>query len=361
MKCASSGSMGWNLVFWTLGAVAASCGPTSILMDDGTTGGAPTAVGTGSRAGGGQGVGGATPTEAGADAPTPDLGCPTVCPANMPGCTCLKDINDCYRVLRCTPPAAPCGESAVLCGDGSMWCDFHSACDLAKSDCREFCNLAPSGAGGAGSAGGGSAGAAMAGAGGSAAADPGCAALPDEIGTPVEIVVNNARSAPIYVGSRETLCNLKREFSIRDSANVELPIETDSCFTCADLAASGPCVYSCGRSPLYRVLPGASITLRWNGTYFVTQQLTTSCLNRWPVPSGTCPQEKAAPAGSYSLSVTASAEVGCGFSDPGCSCVVADTCPYPGAVAAYGIGDAYQASAEVQVPGTTSATVTFAE
>jgi hypothetical protein len=220
--------------------------------------------------------------------------------------------------------------------------------------------LPTGGAGGAGTGGapgeGGSANV-----GGSAGAEagggqPACYDFPDETGTPVEIVVNNARSTPIYVGSRESLCNLKNELSIRDSANNEVPIETDICYTCAEFAAEGACTYSCGRSPLYRVLPGASLTLRWNGTYFVTHQQTAACPLPWPF---ICPQEKAAPPGTYSVTVTASAEVGCEFSD--CSCVITDTCPYPGAAAAYGTGDAYEVSAEIQVPGTTSVSVTFSE
>jgi hypothetical protein len=197
--------------------------------------------------------------------------------------------------------------------------------------------------------------------GGSAGAEagggqPACYDFPDETGAPVDIVVNNARSTPIYVGSRESLCNWDNELSVRDSANVEVPIETDSCYTCAEFAAEGACTYSCGRSPLYRVLPGANLTLRWNGTYFVTHQQTAACPLPWPE---SCPQEKAAPPGTYSVTVTASAEVGCEFSD--CSCVITDTCPYLGSVAAYGTGDAYEASAEIQVPGTTSVSVTFSE
>jgi hypothetical protein len=203
MKWASSRSIGWNMVFWTMGAVAASCAPASILMDPGsggspsavagggvgvqqavggvapivmdagTTGGAPPAAGTGGRAGGGQGVGGAAPTDAGA-APR-KFGCPTICPAITPECHCLRDIDNCYRVLRCAPPFAPCGTSAVLCTDEYMSCDFTSGCDPAKSNCREFCSPAPIEAGGAGSGAGGTPGTAGSGAGSGAAGADGWA------------------------------------------------------------------------------------------------------------------------------------------------------------------------------------------
>jgi hypothetical protein len=53
MKCASD-RVGWSIVLFALGAVAASCGPTSIVMDQGPPDGALPGVGTGGAAGTGE-------------------------------------------------------------------------------------------------------------------------------------------------------------------------------------------------------------------------------------------------------------------------------------------------------------------
>jgi hypothetical protein len=59
MKCASSGNVRWTMVLLAAGAVAASCAPASIVMDDGTRDGAPPGVGGTSA---GVGTGGAAGT-----------------------------------------------------------------------------------------------------------------------------------------------------------------------------------------------------------------------------------------------------------------------------------------------------------
>jgi hypothetical protein len=229
------------------------------------------------------------------------------------------------------------------------------------------------GPGGGGSPGGSTGSSGRAGASGSAGATastgadagserPVCEEFPDEAGTEVEIVVTNQRSGPIYIGSRQSLCNVKNQFSVVDAAANVLKIETDSCFTCGDLATKGACVYSCGRSPLNRVLPGASFTLRWSGTTFQTQSIAVACRSSWPE---TCPQEKAVPSGTYVVHVVASSAVGCYATELGdCKCVENDNCQYGGLpmyAYAYGAGESYDASAEIQVPNQTRAVVTFKE
>jgi hypothetical protein len=186
--------------------------------------------------------------------------------------------------------------------------------------------------------------------------DAGCTDFPDESGTVVEIVVKNERTATIYVGSREPLCNVKNELLVRDSTGADVAIETASCYTCAELVTKGACVYSCGPSPLYKLSPGATLTLHWNGTYFVTHELSLPCQKEW---GRSCPQERAAPAGKYTVTVTASSAWSCRSFDD-CSCIETDTCPGASlAHGSYGNGDAYQSSVEIRVPDQTSATVIF--
>jgi hypothetical protein len=147
MQRASRKMASWAAVMAAVTLVA-SCSPSALLTDDRAVGAGGAGTGGSPGAGGIAGGSGAPAGQAGSagqGGASSKYGCPTVCHPTMgAGCGCVKDVNGCYRLIVCTPPAAPCGAAAVLCtDDGTMTCDFTRMCDPTVSDCRDFCEGPP--------------------------------------------------------------------------------------------------------------------------------------------------------------------------------------------------------------------------
>ncbi len=148
----------------------------------------------------------------------------------------------------------------------------------------------------------------------------------------------------------------------RSSDGTTLQHESDQCATCQRWIESGYCTYSCGRSPLYELAPGQSVTLRWLGTYFVPRAIPESCVDESSAGDHylSCLQEAKARPGNYQIDVIASAAFACTSVAP-VMCQI--TKPDGGYVVSsvYGSGEMYAATAMVRVPDQNRVEVTFRE
>lgn len=185
------------------------------------------------------------------------------------------------------------------------------------------------------------------------AKDP-CAGFDDAKGEPVSIVVKNLRSQPIFVGSREYVCNQDKLFELRNSKGELQTIETGQCYSC-QTAMKWECAYSCRPNVVYRVEPGASATLPWDGSIFLQRKLPNGCVAWDSNPDGLdCYQSQATPAGDYEVHVVASSHFACNQLLGG-EC----TCDGPEPCRAYGIGEQFEASTVMHLPADRTVQVVF--
>jgi len=185
-------------------------------------------------------------------------------------------------------------------------------------------------------------------------------------GHAVDILIKNERSTPVYVGNRATDCSNDQTFRIYDAVGTAVAVDDDpatSC-TCQDFmthGSSGCWVRSCLRSPLRRIEPNASLTLKWDGLYLVSREFRAACAVEGETSVG-CQQTKAAPSGQYTAVITGSTAYECPFSTDmfDCTCVETNSCQL-GMIPIQGAGELLEPSVEFDLMSTSIVTVVFTD
>jgi hypothetical protein len=179
----------------------------------------------------------------------------------------------------------------------------------------------------------------------------------------VEVTIKNERNTPVYVGNRVSECFDDQTLRLFDQSGQERQTDISGICSCEGLMENGTCpVNSCARSPLRRIDANSSITLTWNGSYVVNQQLPLSC-QRTGSTITACSQIVAADPGKYKLMVTGSSDYGCadGWDPALCSCMETNSCPFYGSAPLEGRGDLLEPSGEFDLLSTDKITVAFTE
>ena len=121
-----------------------------------------------------------------------------------------------------------------------------------------------------------------AGGGGSAGAAACGELVKNETGSPVDVRLVNHTSADIFVhgGSGGAACGGLRPFIVKDQNGDEVALRPPG--SCEATCESGSCIctitYTCLPTPIVRIVPEGSVTMKWNGLVVESRDVPTSCV-----------------------------------------------------------------------------------
>ncbi len=169
-----------------------------------------------------------------------------------------------------------------------------------------------SGHGGNGSAGSGHAGSGSKGGGTGQGGGAGvCGGFDDEPDSPVNVMIINKTSAPIYLGQDMVTCGVSPLFSVAEAGGGALPAPSSCTTTCQQLRDVGPigCPSICAFPSSVALQPGETLHTSWSGVFTVERQLPTQCAS--PDYGSTCQQIKQIQPGNFTFSAMAGRSIDC--------------------------------------------------
>lgn len=138
-----------------------------------------------------------------------------------------------------------------------------------------------------------------------------CGGFDDEPGSPVNVMIINKTSAPIYLGQDMVTCGVSPLFSVADAGGGALPAPSSCTTTCQQLRDVGPigCPAICAFPSSVALQPGETLYTSWSGVFTVERELPTQCAN--PDYGTTCQQTKQVQPGKFTFSAMAGRSVDC--------------------------------------------------
>lgn len=136
-------------------------------------------------------------------------------------------------------------------------------------------------------------------------------------GPGVQVEVTNEGADPVFFNASE-FCAAFTGFKLFPAgSDTPLDIDRDCQFSCGYVASGAPCECDpgCIVETIYRLDPGKSLGLRWDGSQLLQRQLSEACAS--PECGLTCYDPTSVPEGSYELLLTASSTAEC---EPSCDC-----------------------------------------
>src|SRR6185436_8986800 len=125
----------------------------------------------------------------------------------------------------------------------------------------------------------------------------GCSAYADQApAQSVTVRIKNTGSLPFYFGESSG-CGNTPLYSIKDANGQVLAQNTGPCsYTCGDLREhTAACTADCALPPIYRIDPGASYDVEWDGTTLETAAMPKSCYFEPDSASTSCSKQIVAP------------------------------------------------------------------
>lgn len=162
---------------------------------------------------------------------------------------------------------------------------------------------------------------------GSSEAETGAACeLPPSLpyGPGVLVEVTNAGADPVFFNATN-FCEAFTGFLVfPEGSDAPLDIDADCQFTCAEVfgGVSCSCDAGCPGESVYRLDPGKTLVLRWDGSQLEPRQLGEAC--EFPDCGSSCYVLAPVPEGAYKLVLPASSSIVC---DSDCTCPPDDAEP----------------------------------
>lgn len=182
------------------------------------------------------------------------------------------------------------------------------------------------------------------------AADGACAAYLDDELEAVRVVIENRRTTPVYFTNFDP-CMMTVGLAIEDEAGVPYEAQRDACGgTCAMLVNGFGCGGGgCDGGGLGLLLPGFSSEVVWEPWQLELSEVPQQCkADGLESAGGECTRQTAAPAGRYTLTLSAALSARCGPEDNDKPCV----CSPSGGATTCAIFDEYRVEQEVTFTAT---------
>lgn len=167
-----------------------------------------------------------------------------------------------------------------------------------------------------------------------------CAAHDDDLGTRIDVVIENRTSAVLYLGTDSVTCGLTPRFQVQDVNGRLLPGPSDCPHSCLQARTNGVggCATVCILPSAVPLQPGQKFMTSYDGLEVLQTSLPQGCLDTGVIAEGTfpCEQSKRIQPGDYVFSARAGLQLECSLTgDASCGvCPSGDPCEIPGATIA---------------------------